>query len=63
LQVPFEKGKQEPPFSLHARRSLEMLLRAGMEEREAGFARAWEQDLLARVAGRAGTAESDPDRC
>jgi hypothetical protein len=37
----FEEIQQDSPFSLHARRNMDTLLRAWMEEGEAGFARVW----------------------
>jgi hypothetical protein len=39
----FEDIQQESPFSRLAQRNMDALLRAWMEDREAGYARVWEQ--------------------
>jgi hypothetical protein len=39
----FEEIQQESPFSRLAQRNMDGLLRAWMDDREAGYARAWEQ--------------------
>lgn len=39
----FDQIQQEAPFSQHARRNMDALLRAWMEHGDSGFARAWER--------------------
>ena len=67
----FEEIQQESPFSRHAQRNMDSLLRAWKEDGEAGFVRAWEavfpvgwdatrepQDPI-RIMGREAIARSD----
>jgi hypothetical protein len=53
----FEEIQREAPFSRHAQRNMETLLRAWKEEGEAGFAQAWEKTFPVGGEGTRGPEE------